>query len=196
MSLMRRWLVPAVMATAVVACATLSAGAQKLSGDELLVYNYSLTMAKVDAYVKANLAMYREMEKMSAAERAAWERRAEKEEEESESVDDKGIAETARELEAIPQMRKALAAAGITATELMTFTLVMFQVGMMDWILEQDKNAKLPHNVNPANVRFYRTNKAAIEEKMKPVKALMEADEKKRKKAEQPDEEPASDTLP
>ncbi len=64
-------------------------------------------------------------------------------------------------VDAIPGVRAAIMAAGITTREYLVFTFSLFQNGMTAWALDQP-GGKLPPGVSMANVNFYRTHEAAI----------------------------------
>ena len=68
----------------------------------------------------------------------------------------------AARMDAVPAVKSALQAAGMTSREYLLFSFSLFQNGMAAWALEQPGGA-LPPGTKPANVNFYRTHKADLE---------------------------------
>lgn len=160
-----------------------AAHAQKLTADDALLRNYVLTMPKVEAWASATLDYTAAIKAMPLAERQKLE--AEKDAQEAES-----LTETAAALERVPQIRRAFRKAGLTTKEGMLISLVLFQSMMYDQLAAENPEAKVPYNMNPANLTFVRKNKAQLEARMKAVQeATKEAsDEAKSNDESSPDD--------
>jgi len=81
--------------------------------------------------------------------------------EDDDDSDAKSLDETATRVNAIPGIRQAITAAGLTTREYLVFTFSLFQNGMAAWALDQP-GGKLPPNTSMANVKFYRAHEADI----------------------------------
>jgi hypothetical protein len=156
--------------TALIALLTFAAApaarAQTLTPDEVVLRNYTLTLPKLEAWATASIDLANTVKAMPASERAR--RKAEMEaqtnEQESES-----LAGMAAQLERVPEIRRAYRKAGLTTREGVTLSLVLMQAVMFDQIAATNPDAKVPYNMNPANVAFVRKNKAVITARMKAV---------------------------
>ena len=163
------------------------AGAQKLTPDEVTIRNYVLTMPKIEAWATASIDLANTMKAMPAAERAR--RKAEMEAQAQTEEKDQSIAGMATAMERVPEVRRAFRKAGLTTREGMTLALVLMQAMMFDQVAAMNPDAKVPYNMNPANLAFVRKNKALLEARMKAVEEANTAagdDEK-------PSDEPTSD---
>ena len=163
-----------LLAAAVVLVAAPAAHAQKLSPDEVVIRNYVLTMPKVEAWASASIDIANAMKAMPASERA---RRKAEMEAQSQSEKDESIAGMAASLERVPEIRRAFRKAGLTTREGMTLSLVLMQAVMYDQIAATNPDAKVPYNMNPANVAFVRKNKAQLDARMKAVQDATKAAE-------------------
>jgi len=65
--------------------------------------------------------------------------------------------------DAQPPFRQALARAGLTSREYVTFMLTLFQAGMAAWLVEQHGWDKLPPEIARENVVFYQRHKAQLD---------------------------------
>lgn len=159
--------------------------AQKLTPDEVVLRGYALTMPKVEAWATASIELANTMKAMPAAEKAR--RKAEMEAQPDEG-DNETIAGMATRMERIPEVRRAFRKAGLTSREAVTLSLALMQAVMFNQIAAANPDAKIPYNVNPANITFVRKNKAQLEARMKAVQeASKEADDEK------PSDEPSPD---
>lgn len=125
------------------------------------VMGYTLSMPKVDAWVKANVEMARAMKARQGPPPASPEREA------------KTIEEMAAQFDAIPEMRRGIRKAGLSTKEFALLGLVMMQAQMYEAIAKENPTAAPPYNMNRANVTFMKANKAALNQKMKEVQAAM-----------------------
>jgi hypothetical protein len=153
-----------LLAAAVVLFAAPAAHTQehKMTADDLLLRNYVLTMPKVEAWANATLEYTAAIKAKPLEERKKME--VEKDAQEAES-----LAQTAAALERIPEVRRAFRKAGMTTKEALTISLVLFQSVMYDQMSAQYPDAKIPYNMNPANLTFVRKNKAQLETRLKAV---------------------------
>ena len=120
---------------------------------------YTLTMPKVEAWAKAGVESARAL-------------RARKTPPPDPEREAKTIDEMAAQFDAVPEMRRAIRKAGLSTKEYALLGMVIMQVQMFDAIAGADPTAKLPYNMNPANLAFARANKAALAQKFR---ALQEA---------------------
>lgn len=72
------------------------------------------------------------------------------------------LASLVAKLDAIPGVKAAIQAAGMTTHEYLVFSFALVQAGVAAYALEQP-GAKLPSGVSMANVSFVRAHRAAIE---------------------------------
>jgi hypothetical protein len=152
-----------VLATLAAAC---SAHAQTLTPDEVVLRNYTLTMPKVEAWATASIDFANAFKAMPESERA---RRKAEMEAQSNGKDAESLADMAAQLERVPEIRRAYAKVGLTTREGVTLSLVLMQAVMFDQVAAMNPAAKVPYNMNPANVAFVKKNKAAITARMKAV---------------------------
>jgi len=136
--------------------------AQKLTADDALLRNYVLTMPKVDAWASATLDYTNAIKAKPLSER-------QKAEAETDAQEAESIAGTAAALERIPEIRRAFRKAGLTTREGVTISLVLFQSMMYDQLAAGNPDARIPYNMNPANLTFVRKNKPRLEARMKAV---------------------------
>jgi hypothetical protein len=125
------------------------------------VMNYTLTMPKVDAWVKANVEVARAMKARQGPPPDLSEHEA------------KTIEEMAAQFDAVPEMRRGIRKVGLSTKEFALLGLVVMQAQMYESIAKGNPAAKPPYNMNPANATFMKANKAALEQKMKEVQAAM-----------------------
>jgi hypothetical protein len=151
-----------------------AAQAQKLTPDEVIIRNYVLTMPKVEAWASASIDIANAMKAMPASERA---RRKAELEAQVETEKDESIAGMASTMERVPEIRRAFRKAGLTTREGMTLSLVLMQAVMYDQVAATNPDAKIPYNMNPANLAFVRKNKAQLEARMKAVQEANKAAE-------------------
>jgi hypothetical protein len=163
------------LAAAVVLLAAPAAYAQKLTPDEVVIRNYVLTMPKVEAWASASIDIANTVKAMPAAERAR--RKAELEAQAQTEQKDESIAGMATAMERVPEVRRAFRKAGLTTREGMTLALVLMQAMMFDQVAAMNPDAKVPYNMNPANLAFVRKNKALLEARMKAVQEANKAAE-------------------
>ena len=122
---------------------------------------YTLTLADVRKYAAANANL-------------AKHPKAGQEDEDSEDDDDNGnesLDEMAARINEMPEARKAIEAAGLTARQYAVITMALFQASMAQFAVEQGADpAKVARDasVNPANIRFVKENKAELEKLKSP----------------------------
>jgi hypothetical protein len=174
------------MLLAATVLAARAAHAQKLTPDEVVLRNYALTMPKVEAWATASIDLANTMKAMPAAEKAR--RKAELEAQE-ETEDKETIAGMAARMGRIPEVRRAFRKSGLTSREAVTLSLALMQAVMFNQITAANPDAKVPYNMNPANIAFVRKNKAQLEARMKAVQeASKEAEDEKSSDEPSPDE--------
>jgi hypothetical protein len=64
-------------------------------------------------------------------------------------------------MDAVPEVKSALKASGMTSREYLVFSWSVFQNGMAAWALDQP-GGQLPPGVKKANVDFYRAHAAEL----------------------------------
>ena len=79
------------------------------------------------------------------------------------------LADMAASMERVPEIRRAFRKAGLTTREGVTLSLVLMQAMMFDQVAAMNPDAKVPYNMNPANLAFVRKNKVQLEARMKAV---------------------------
>jgi len=121
--------------------------------DERALAAYRLNDATLNRFIAASRAM-------AAAARPRVDTVAEEDEDEADS---KTIADIAAFYDAQPPFRQALARAGLTSREYVTFMLTLFQAGMAAWLVEQHGWDKLPPEIARENVVFYQRHKAQLD---------------------------------
>lgn len=173
-----------LFAAMVVAVAAPAAHAQKLTADEAVIRNYTLTMPKVEAWATASIDFANAFKAMPASERARRKAELETQQQETET-----IAGMAASMERVPEIRRAFRKAGLTTREGVTLSLVLMQAVMYEQVAAMNPDAKVPYNMNPANLDFVKKNKAQLEARMKAVQEASKdlSDETK------PDDEPSPD---
>jgi len=173
--------------TALIALLTVAAApaarAQTLTPDEVVLRNYTLTLPKLEAWATASLDFANAVKAMPASERARRKAEMEAQTQETES-----LAGMAAQLERVPEIRRAYRKVGLTTREGVTLSLVLMQAVMFDQVAAMNPDAKVPYNMNPANVAFVRQNKALITARMKAVEEANKALEEKKSS-----DEPAAD---
>ena len=173
-----------LFAAMVVAVAAPAAHAQKMTADEQVIHDYTLTMPKVEAWATASIDFANAFKAMPAGERARRKAEMESQQQETET-----IAGMAASMERVPEIRRAFRKAGLTTREGVTLSLVLMQAVMYDQVAAMNQDAKVPYNMNPANVAFVRKNKTQIEARMKAVQeASKDASDEAKPDEPSPDE--------
>jgi len=167
-----------------------AAHAQTLTPDEVILRNYVLTMPKVEAWATANLEFANAFKAMPASEKAR--RKAEMEAKAQES-EKETIAGMAASMERVPEIRRAFRKAGLTTREGVTLSLVLMQAMMYQQIAATNPDAKVPYNMNPANLAFVQKNKAQLEARLKAVQDASKAADDEEKSDEPSSGEPSPD---
>lgn len=160
-----------------------AARAQKLTEDDALLRNYVLTMPKIEAWANATLDYAAALKAKSPEERRKIEDSNEAEKAES-------IAATAAALERVPEIRRAFRKEGLTTREGVVLSLVLFQSVMFEQLAAESPDAKIPYNMNPANLAFVRKNKAQLEARMKAVQEASKSAEDEKQPADTSSSEP------
>jgi hypothetical protein len=167
-----------------------AAHAQKMTAEEQIIHDYTLTMPKVEAWASASIDFATAFKAMPASERA---RRKAEMEAQAQSEKDESIAGMAASMERVPEIRRAFRKAGLTTREGVTLSLVLMQAVMFDQVAAMNPDAKVPYNMNPANVAFVRKNKAQIEARMKAVQEASKDASDDAKSDEPSPDEPSPD---
>lgn len=186
-----RWRTPVALVTLLLALATAPAPAQANSGaaDAREVQGYRLTMSKLNQLNQAISDLHRQRDADPAYQRlltrkrelatlhekteptdADQERmdRLEAEIEEAQQAEDvpeendQSLSALAQRMAADPRIAGALKRANLAPREAATMQLALFQVAFAVGMLESGTIKEIPREVNPDNVSFYRTNRAAI----------------------------------
>jgi hypothetical protein len=173
----------ALLLSAAACIAAPAAHAQKMTADEHLIHDYVLTMPKVEAWAAASIDIANTMKAMPASERA---RRKAEMEAQAQTEKDESIAGMVAAMERVPEIRRAFRKAGLTTREGMTLSLVLMQAVMFDQVAAMNPDAKVPYNMNPANLAFVRKNKTALEARMKAVQEASKAAEDDEKSSDEP----------
>ena len=119
---------------------------------------YVLTMADVRKYAAVNAALV----KLPKAQQ--------NEEEDEDDADDESLDGMVKRIEAVPEARKSIEAAGLTVRQYAVITMALFQAAFAQFAVEQGADpAKVAQDagVNPANIRFIKEHKAELD-KLKP----------------------------
>jgi hypothetical protein len=91
------------------------------------------------------------------------------------SGDARSLTDLVAQFDAIPGARAAIESAGATTREYLVITFSLLQNGMAAWALDQP-GGKLPPGMSMANVNFYRTHAAVIQQLAKETKPVVECD--------------------
>jgi hypothetical protein len=126
-------------------------------GLDAAVMSYRLTMPKVDAFVLAGVEMARAFKGRTPPDMDGNEART--------------IDEMAAQYDAVPEMRRAIRKAKLSTREYATLSLVIMQAMMFESVLADDPKAKLPVNMNPANLAFIRANRGVLQKKLEAAQA-------------------------
>jgi hypothetical protein len=118
--------------------------------------SYKLTMPKVDAWVLAGVEMAHAFKGRTPPDMDG---------------NAKTIDEMAAQYDAVPEMRRAIRKAKLSTREYATLGMVIMQAMMFESMLTEAPNAKLPANMNPANLTFVRANKGVLQKKMEAAQA-------------------------
>lgn len=145
------------------------------SGDEQLadIAEYKLTMDKYDKYLAAQRNIALKAKDLSAAEKEAFQKRADARVDNNESLDD-----MVRNIESEPLMNSAVREAGLSAREFTMITMAMVQTAMAASVAKmrpKDNQDSLIREMkaNPDNVKFWQANEAEITRKQKALEAEM-----------------------
>jgi hypothetical protein len=178
----------ALLLSAAACIATPAAHAQKMTADEQIIHDYTLTMPKVEAWAAASIDFANAFKAMPASERARRKAEMEAQQQETET-----LAGMAASMERVPEIRRAFRKVGLTTREGVTLSLVLMQAVMYDQVAAMNPDAKVPYNMNPANVAFVRKNKAQIEARMKAVQEASKDTSDDAKSDEPAPDEPSPD---
>jgi cell fate (sporulation/competence/biofilm development) regulator YmcA (YheA/YmcA/DUF963 family) len=145
------------------------------SGDEQLadIADYKLTMDKYDKYLAAQRNIALKAKDLSAAEKEAFQKRADARGDANSSLDD-----MARNIESEPLMNSAVREAGLSAREFTMITMAMMQTAMAVSVAKMRPNDNQDSLIremkaNPDNVKFWQANEAEITRKQKALEAEM-----------------------
>jgi hypothetical protein len=158
--------------TATAGGAPASAQASSADADLRDVSQYELTMDKMDKYFAATRNMAVAMKGMTPEQRERMKASGDA---------DATLDDYAAQLEREPVARDAIRRAGLSTREFALLTLAYLQAGMADAVLQMRPDIKnadsIAHEMkaNPANIRFVRNNKTALETKFKALEAEMKA---------------------
>jgi hypothetical protein len=166
-SLALRTAIVTLMLSAPFAVSTANAQA-KDDKDTKVVSAYTLTMPKYKKLMQAMLNIGKAVQKDSALGSAI------------EDSGNKSLDQMTAAYNAKPQIRNAIAAAGITSREFAVGLMSLFQTGMSYGLMKQYKmTADSVHKatgVSIANLEFYRANEAEIDRMTKQMEAQMPKD--------------------
>ena len=138
------------------------------------VSKYELTMDKMDKYFAATRNMALAMKNMTPAQRERLKNSG------SDNAD-MSLDDYAAQMEREPVARDAITRAGLSTREFALVTMAYLQAGMADAVLQMRPDIKNADSIaremkaNPANIRFVRDNKTALETKFKSLEAEMKA---------------------
>lgn len=145
------------------------------SGDEQLadIADYKLTMDKYDKYIAAQRNIALKGKNLSAAEKEAFQKRANARGDANSSLDD-----MVRNIESEPLMNSAVREAGLSAREFTMITMAMMQTAMAASVAKMRPNDNQDSLIremkaNPDNVKFWQANEAEITRKQKALEAEM-----------------------
>jgi len=141
------------IALAVLMLAVLISNAMAQDADARAIAAYRLSEATMTKFIAASRGM-------AAASRASRDTVADDEEEEESAQTIAGIAAF---YDGQPAARRALASAGLTSREYVTFMFTLFQAGMAAWLVEQHGWDKLPPEIARENVVFYQRHKTRLD---------------------------------
>lgn len=184
--------VPLALSTLLMALATApAAGQASTDADTREVQNYRLTMPKLNQLNQALTDIYRQRDADPAYKRLQSKKKElatlnEKDDptdaelerideltaeiEEAEQAEDgpedkdQSLSGMARRLSADPRIAGALKRASLAPREAATMQLALVQVALAVGLQESGATKEIPKDVNPENVKFYKANRAAIEE--------------------------------
>ena len=134
--------------------------AQKANSEEAIMLGYSLTMPKVDAWVKA------------ATEMAGAAKNMKQKPAQEDSGNGNAIDGIAAQLNDEPEIRRAIRKSGLTTREYTIISMVLLTTIAADEIMKDNPGAERPTNVSAANLAFVRAHKAEVTERMKTVQRL------------------------
>lgn len=134
--------------------------------DTRAINAYTLTMPKVEAWMNATLDMY----KAAKAKAAAEGEDGASEDEDDDASGNESLDETAARINRMPEARRALRAAGLTAREYTLVSLTLMQAMMADAMMRQYPKMERP-KINQANLAFVQKNRAHLEARMNALKA-------------------------
>jgi hypothetical protein len=131
--------------------AVLISNATAQDADSRAIAAYRLSEATMTKFITASRGM-------AAASRADRDTVTEDEDESA-----KTIAEMAAFYDGQPAARRALASAGLTSREYVTFMFTLLQAGMAAWLVEQHGWDKLPPEIARENVVFYQRHQTRLD---------------------------------
>jgi hypothetical protein len=134
---------------AVLALAVLVGNATAQEADARAIAAYRLSEATLTKFITASRGM-------AAASRAQRDTVTEDEGPQT-------IADMAAFYDGQPAARRALAGAGLTSREYVTFMFTLLQAGMGSWLVERQGWDKLPPEIARENVAFYQRHKAQLD---------------------------------
>ena len=160
-------------ATADSAPATPAEASSEVEEDLADLSKYQLTMAKYDKYLAAQRSIALKAKSLSPAEKQAMKAR-----QESRDNSDATLDEMAKNIEAEPMMVAAIRDAGLSAREFAVLTMSIMQTAMAASVVKMrptDNQDSLIREMkaNPANVKFFRDNEAALTKKQQDLEAEM-----------------------
>jgi hypothetical protein len=160
--------------------------------DEAAIENYRLTMPVLKKMVQVQENLFAAIKKdPSVATR--YKRVIE--------ISDESLDATVKKMDGVPELKQAIAKAGLTTREFLLATVAMVQAGMAGAMARQPRadTSKLPANVR-ANMRFLEENQAAIAQLQKRTDEIeretTKLTAKKTKEGEEAEEEPPADDGP
>ena len=136
-------------------------------GDEAAIRRYTLTMPKVEAWIRAS----RDVAAAAQAKAKAMGDSVQDDDSDDDAGGDESIDGMAARLARHPEVKRALEGAGLTPREFALVSLTLMQAMMADALLQKYPNAKHPDNLNPANLAFVKANRAQLEAKMAQLKS-------------------------
>ena len=145
----------AAMAVALLA-STASVADGQADRDSKEISNYVLTEATLAKYTQATHSLQRLLKNSAAACS-------------DDSENAKSLDAMAAKVNAVPDAKTAMQAAGISAREYMVFSMSLLQNGIAAWALDQP-GGKLSPGIQMANVKFIRAHDAALKKLGKETK--------------------------
>jgi len=170
-----------------------STGQAKSKGDDQAdVENYRLTMPVLKKMVQVQENLFESIKKDPSVA-TKYQRVIE--------ISDESLDATVKKMDGVPELKQALAKAGLTTREFLLATVTMVQAGMAAAMARQPRAdpSKLPANVR-ANMKFLEQNRAALAQMQKRTDEIEREAKKltaqKPKEGEEAEEEPPADDGP